>query len=286
MQDPDTLVKDRPAASASPATGLAGPFRPWAWNPEDFAQACDALRRNPAVADHVSRSRYPLHMLRYWICGKLLGAHLAGHTAPRVMEIGVDRGQFFHFYRAMPEWVSGTQWHGADVSEATRALLGQGYQGMHLADFTDASAVQALIDDPAHRGQYDAVVVLHFLEHLTDPEACLRQIRQLLKPGGVLVGGMPGCPEFAREARERHIRPRAGAFGHQSVFSVQRLEQAFDGIGLPQQLITGAFFARSRNSRLEDTAGWLRFNLWFGRHFPGWPGEVYFAASQEAVRAP
>lgn len=284
MQDPDTLVKDRAALAPRRPAGSAKDFRPWAWNPEDFAQACEALRRTPAVADHVSGSRYPLHMLRYWICGKLLGAHLQGLHAPRVMEIGVDRGQFFHFYRAMPEWVPSAHWHGADVSEATRALLDQGYQGMHLADFTDAAAVQALIDDPAHRGQYDAVVVLHFLEHLTDPEACLRQIRQLLKPDGVLVGGMPGCPEFAREARERHIRPRAGTFGHQSVFSVQRLEQAFDAIGLKEHLITGAFFARSRDSRLEDAAGWLRFNLWFGRHFPGWPGEVYFSASEAALR--
>jgi SAM-dependent methyltransferase len=262
-----------------------GRFRPWTWNPEEFAAACDAMRLHSGVAEHVSRSKFPLHMLRYWICGRLLGAHLQGRTAPRVMEIGIDRGQFFHFCRALPQWVEGTRWHGADVSPSTRALVDQGYDGIHLADFTDANAVQALVDDPAHRGQYDAVVVIHFLEHLTEPEACLAQIRPLLKPDGVLVGGMPSCPEFAREARERHIRPRSTPFGHKSVFSVERLQQAFHGLGWSQQLITGAFFARSRDSSLEDGAGWLRFNLWFGATFPRWPGEVYFAASAQSLQA-
>lgn len=264
-----------------PATRTAGQmaaFKPWTWSADDFSRACRAVRSTEGVADHVSQSRFPLHMLRYWICSKLLGAHLEHRSTPRVMEIGVDRGQFFHFCRATPEWVDGTRWHGADVSEHTLALTGQGYEGMHLADFTDRAAVQRLIDDPAHRGQYDAVVVLHFLEHLTEPEACLAQIRQLLKPDGVLIGGMPSCPEFARDARERHIRPRSTAFGHKSVFSVERLERAFHALGLPNQLITGAFFARKRDSSLENSAGWLRFNLWFGKTFPRWPGEVYFAA--------
>ncbi len=274
----------RPSGGAGGGVGGTGPgsFRP-RWNPEDFARACDALRGNPEVSAHVSRSRYPLHMVRYWLTARLMAPSLRGQAAPRVMEIGVDRGQFLHFCRALPGWIEGTRWHGADVSPAAQALTRQGYEGMHGADFTDARAVQALADDPAHRGQYDAVVVLHFLEHLPDPEACLRGIRPLLKPDGVLVGGMPSCPEFARRARERHIRRHATPFGHQSVFSVERVARALDGIGLAHQQVTGAFFARSRDSRLEDSARWLRFNLWFGQRFPRWPGEVYFAASAQPL---
>ncbi len=255
------------------------PFEPWQWNPEDFARACEALRARPEVAAHVARSRYPLHMVRYWLSARLMAPCLRGRAAPRVMEIGVDRGQFFHVCRSLPEWIEGTRWHGADVNAAAQALTQQGYEAMHLADFTDARAVQALVDHPAHRGRYDAVVALHFLEHLPDPEACLRWIRPLLKPDGVLVGGMPSCPEFARAARERHLRRHAAPFGHQSVFSVERVAQALNAIGLAHQRITGAFFARSRDSWLEDSARWLRFNLWFGQRFPRWPGEVYFAAS-------
>ena len=128
------------------------------------------------------------------------------------------------------------------------------------------------------------MVVLHFLEHLRDPEACLAQIRHLLKPGGVLVGGMPSCPEFARRARERQIRRTATPFGHQSVFSVERVSQGLQAAGLTHQRITGAFFARSRNSRLEGSAAWLRANLWFGEMFPRWPGEVYFAAGAASLQ--
>jgi hypothetical protein len=46
--------------------------------------------------------------------------------------------------------------------------------------------------------------------------------------------------------------------------------------GLKLEFAAGAFFLRSKGSRLENSALWARFNLLWGGLFPGWPGEIYW----------
>jgi SAM-dependent methyltransferase len=74
---------------------------------------------------------------------------------------------------------------GIDLSaaqlEQARSLCEK--DGFHNTDFVEASAYNTGLE----RGSFDLVYCRFLLLHLTDPAACLREMRELLRPGGVLV---------------------------------------------------------------------------------------------------
>jgi hypothetical protein len=52
--------------------------------------------------------------------------------------------------------------------------------------------------------------------------------------------------------------------------------------GLKVEFMSGAFLMRSKGSSLENSAAWMRFNIAWGRLFPGWPGEIYWLMRKPA----
>jgi SAM-dependent methyltransferase len=72
--------------------------------------------------------------------------------------------------------------------DASAAQLEQGRavcrkEGLTNTHFVEASAYNTGLE----RGSFDLVYCRFLLLHLTDPAACLREMRELLRPGGVLV---------------------------------------------------------------------------------------------------
>lgn len=63
-------------------------------------------------------------------------------------------------------------------------------RGAELAGAAGAPVERGAIEEHAAEG-LDAVVLWHVLEHLEDPLAALRRIRSWLRPGGVLLLGVP-----------------------------------------------------------------------------------------------
>jgi hypothetical protein len=63
-----------------------------------------------------------------------------------------------------------------------------------------------------------------------------------------------------------------------SAFSPQRVAQLVGSAGLKLEFFSGAFFMRHKGFALENSRRWLRLNLWWGRMFPWWPGEIYWLA--------
>jgi SAM-dependent methyltransferase len=150
----------------------------------------------------------------------------------------------------------------------THKLKKAGYE-----DFFEAN-----LEDPSFAlpGTYDCAVLLHVLEHLFEPEEALKKIADGIVPGGSLIGGFPVVPGLFAAAREKHVRRHAGPMGHVSVFSPARVKRMAREAGLVVEFYTGAFFLRSKGSPLENSMAWMRFNLFWGRLFPGWPGEIYW----------
>lgn len=241
----------------------------------------DFLKNNPTLQDEsygipaeVKHINYPIRLVRYWFMYHFLREETARQGRNlSVCEIGVDWGQMLGFMHAAAEnggdKVEFEAWDAVDALIQEEALKRVGYNQFYEIDL---ESPEFTLDDK----QYDAMIMLHVLEHLFKPEELITKLVPNLKPGGMMIGGFPSVPHSAVQSREQQIRPTAGKYGHVSVFSPQRVREMAAANGLEVEFLSGAFFMRKKGFFLENYKWWMRFNLWFGAMFPGWPGETYW----------
>ncbi len=96
----------------------------------------------------------------------------------RVLEVGCGAGRML---RALREARPGLRLCGADVSRAALARAGARSPDLELRL---VKAPHALL--PAEDGEFDAVLLLDVLEHVTDPGRFLAETRRVIRAGGVL----------------------------------------------------------------------------------------------------
>lgn len=237
------------------------------------------LRNNPTFQDQnygipveLKHINYPIRLVRYWFMYHFLREDAARKGALDVCEIGVDVGQMLGFMHAAAqhggEKVQLSSWDAVDALIRRDILERAGYNNFYEVDL---ESEEFMLDR-----QYDAMILLHVLEHLFEPEKLLAKLVPHLNPGGMLIGGFPSTPESLTHSRENKIRATARKFGHVSVFSPERVRDMAKAAGLEVEFLSGAFFMRKKGFFLENYRFWLRFNLWFGALFPSWPGETYW----------
>lgn len=93
----------------------------------------------------------------------------------RVLDAGAGRGRLVGALRA-----AGWDAHGIEPSARSAALAARAGRPV------ERRAIEEHDD-----GDLDAVVLWHVLEHLEDPAAALARVRGWLRPGGVLLAGVP-----------------------------------------------------------------------------------------------
>ena len=251
-------------------------FRPLAWHLDSLDSPAKAHMHG--IPDAVRHSRFPFRLLRYWFVQELLvdeGRRRPGRPLD-VAEVGIDAGQMLAYARQTLAWrqqpLPWRRWHGLDCSPPTDQLRGLGYDSLTQLDLEDRAQMAR-----QPREAHDAIILLHVVEHLFDPDTALAEVATWLKPGGIIIGGAPGTPEFARQHWQGRLRRNARPRGHVSVVSSDLLQQWGRRLGLQTELLNGAFFMRRKGFVLENQAWWLKANLAFGAMFPSWPGELYWA---------
>ena len=80
-------------------------------------------------------------------------------------------------------------------------------------------------------GSYDAVIMLHVIEHMPDPGASIRELRRLLKPGGALVVETPRFDSLTFKILRSRERSINNCPGHIYFFTVPALRRLVEQAG-------------------------------------------------------
>ena len=125
----------------------------------------------------------------------------------RVLELGAAHGEHVKFVRhAFDEYVlTDLEDHGIDI-EALRSQLARGI-GLRNLRFEVADAMALPFPDNA----FDRTVHTCLLHHLPDPEAALREMRRVLRPGGVASIYIPCDPGLTYMITQRATTGRKQA---------------------------------------------------------------------------
>jgi len=187
---------------------------------------------------------------------------LAGARPGRVLDVGCGRGRLLAAFRAR-----GWQVQGTELSEGSAALP----RAAGVPVFVGPLEAAPWVD-----GSFDAITLWHVLEHWPDPALPLAHAARLLRPGGVLLVGVPnfaspearlsrsgwfhldvprhlahlgpGDLERLLAARELEVRAWSYLAPEYDLFSL--VQSAQNALGLRQNLLYG--FLRSPAARLVD----------------------------------
>ncbi|MDR2247124.1 MAG: methyltransferase domain-containing protein [Treponema sp.] len=151
-------------------------------------------------------------------------------TGPRLLDIGCAYGPFL---AAAAE--GGFSPLGIDPAEAAVR---------YVRDRFKIPAVAGFFPDPSRRefqdGAFDAVTLWYVIEHLGDAAGALREIRRLLRPGGVLAFSTPSISGISgRKSRTRFLEKSPG--DHVTLWDPRRLKKALAlyGFSVKEIVVTG-----------------------------------------------
>lgn len=144
---------------------------------------------------------------------------LGAETRGRLLDVGCGSGLLLATMRGLGWEVSGTE---IDAEAAARARQRLGAVTIH------EGRVEELSLEAAH---YQAVTLVHVVEHLLDPTATLRACARLLSPGGRLALVTPNAASLGRHAFGADWRgwepPR-----HIQVYELSSLRRVVEDAGL------------------------------------------------------
>ncbi|MFN3651289.1 MAG: class I SAM-dependent methyltransferase [Armatimonadota bacterium] len=129
--------------------------------------------------------------------------------------------------------------------------------------------------------RYDIVICEQLLEHLQDYWPTLRDLERVLKPGGLLIIGVPTFPHGVHRMRPHVVRLGNMIFGfrrrgHVQQFSLRTLRQDLSQLESLEVVEERGFRIVSGGPLrpLEFHCWWWRFNRWLGARVPGLCTEV------------
>ena len=190
-------------------------------NPQELVD-CETLQSDahPKLYDPVASRQY-LQKQHVQLPDNLRALRVLNGLFPskgKLLEIGSYCGIFLDRIRADGWDVTGLEPDPAAADYARSAY--------HL-NIVDGLLPNAQLPEAA----FDAVVMLHVIEHMPDPGHDLREIRRLLKPGGGLVVETPRFDSLMFKLLGRRERSICNCNGHIFFFTVPTLRRLLEANG-------------------------------------------------------
>lgn len=155
--------------------------------------------------------------------------------------------------------------------------------------FPDATVVHALFEEFETKESYDNIILGHVLEHVQDPVALLRCVKEWLKPdSGMLFAAVPNARSLHRQAavmmgllaQEDALNEMDIHHGHRRVFNPESFRNVFYQAGLKIDIFGGYWMKPVSNRQIEET--WtpqmLDAFMQLGERYPDIAGEIYIVA--------
>ena len=155
-----------------------------------------------------------------------------------------QRGRLLDFGCAAGYFLEEAQPHGWNISgvELSRDMARSAEHLLHVPIYTSLETVPA--------GNFDAITLWEVIEHLPDPIGTLRQLRDRLRPGSVLMLSTPNTGHWqAQRAKEQWASYRPPS--HLQYFTRETLADTLRRAGFESIEVNGA-------APLPPLAAWLR----------------------------
>lgn len=212
--------------------------------------------------EELAKTKYPVRALRYWWMHCVIQDELKRQDKPMtIVDVGCDRGIIKRFI--LP--VENARWIGLDIDTNREGIGLANYDELIRCDFDEGLPLPA--------ESVDIAICSHVLEHLPRPDFTLGEIARILRPGGMLLVGVPIVPKFIASIRERQfakeLKTGKRKIGqHINVYWVNRVRRSCEQAGLQIEFATGTALIRKKGSRLENYAFWIRLNQVWAALFP------------------
>lgn len=243
-------------------------------------KAVNAKKKNKKLAygAEPSHRNFRLRLARYKGLGEAIGSYVREKSKEikkfRLLDVGAGSGRSMRFIEV--EGVADLiDFHGLDIKQRRLdSIYNGGKWRLSQGDIQQKT--------PFESACFDILICEQVLEHLNSPSAALDEIARVLKPGGLLILGVPTFPWGISHLRKLYVAVTMNWFGirraHVQTFdlhAIKRLVSKHFNISASYgfRIISGGLV-----SPLEDFLWWYKFNRWLGRTVPFLCTEVQILA--------
>lgn len=232
--------------------------------------------RHRAFGVQPARAPYRLRQARYHGMADDVSRFLQEHPEQtiRLLDVGVHSGVSRRFLEVRPG-AERIEFHGVDVFPKGREFVYKHHDWrLHFADLEFG-----LPNLPT--GSFDVVLCEQVLEHLYNVDFALEELARVLRPGGLLLVGVPIFPPGLAPLRRTLIpwfdrRLGRAPRSHVQAWSLSEFRTQVERVtGLPVAAARGYRFVSGGPLRpLEHLRGWWLLNRALGARLPGLCTEV------------
>jgi 2-polyprenyl-3-methyl-5-hydroxy-6-metoxy-1,4-benzoquinol methylase len=154
--------------------------------------------------------------------------------------------------------------------------------------FPKVRIVHSLFEDFRPEERFDNIILGHVLEHVADPVAILRRVKDWLAPEGRVLAAVPNARSLHRQAAvlmgllpaEDAMNEMDRHHGHRRVFNPESFRNVFLQAGLRIEVFGGYWLKPVSNRQIEET--WspemLEAFMQLGERYPDIAAENYVVA--------